>query len=489
MDTTAGYTFERQNDVVGNLVNSTQLARALADPSPLTAFDPFGGPTSPATLDLIRSTSTFRGNSRIRFAHVAAVGAAPSGWGPDVAFTVGSDFRSESLSTYEHQDGTTPDTRLDATRDVTAFFGETCIPINRSAPHQCTEEGTGATPQLHVTVSGRYERSSDFGGGAVPAVKLFWMPYSSLSWRGTWSKSFKVPDLADLSETSNASTIYLFPGPSSPSQVSPTLVWSGNNRELHRETARTWSLTGLFRPYFDPLLKIQAHYYATTFGNRVDAPQFVADALANPTTRNLITFNPTAAQQQEVCSRSLFLGGSASCTSQSIQAIADFRLQNISRLDTRGLDVDVSQDFHHGDATWSTALNGVYIFRYVLSDPAGATDLVNTVDYPLRMRLLSRVSRSERDWEIGATVLYSGAYRDLTSTPVRQVRSWTSVNAQVVWRLPLEKSSEDTILSLDVQNLFDVRPPFTNNPAGIGWDPTNASVLGFTIKLTLTKHW
>src|SRR6185312_15869090 len=122
METTAGYTFERQNDVVGNLVNSTQLAKALTDPSPLTAFDPFGGPTSPATLDLIRGTSTFRGNSRIRFAHVLADGTVPSGWGPDMALTIGSDFRSESLSTYEHQDGTTPDTRLDATRDASAFF-------------------------------------------------------------------------------------------------------------------------------------------------------------------------------------------------------------------------------------------------------------------------------------------------------------------------------------------------------------------------------
>src|SRR6185312_5880710 len=181
-------------------------------------------------------------------------------------------------------------------------------------------------------------------------------------------------------------------------------------------------------------MKIQAHYYATTFGNRIDAPQFVADALTNPTTRNWITFNPTPAQQQEVCSRSLFLGGPTACTSQPIQAIADFRLQNISRLGTRGIDVHLSHDFHEGNATWNATLEGTYIFRYVLSDPADTTDVVNTVNNPLRVRLWSTVSRTTHDWEVRAIFLYSGGYRDLTSTPVRPGRAWTTVNMQLAWR-------------------------------------------------------
>src|SRR6185312_15527062 len=210
--------------------------------------------------------------------------------------------------------------------------------------HQCDEESTGDTPQLHLRLSGRYEHYSDFGGGSVPGLNLFWMPNSSLSWRATWSRSFRVPDLADLSETSNVSTLIFLPNPTA-SNLTPTLLWSGNNTDLRRSSARTFSLTALFRPSFDPQLRIEAHSYTTTLTNRIDAPEFTADALTNPATRNWITFGPSAAEQQEVCSRSLFIGGASSCINQPIGAIADFRLQNISRLDTRGVDVNLSQEF------------------------------------------------------------------------------------------------------------------------------------------------
>ncbi len=485
LETTAGYTFEQQHEGVGNLVNSTGLAGALIDPSPATAFDPFGDPPmNRATIDAIRGTSTFLGDSRVRFGRLVIHGTAASGWGPDLGFTFGSDFRSESLSTYEHQDGVTPDTSLDAARTVTAVFGEACVPLNTGSPHQCTDEGNGDAPQLHLRISGRYEHYSDFGAGSVPALNLFWMPYSSFSWRATWSRSFRVPTLADLSETSNVSTLLFLPNPTT-SNLTPTLVWSGNNADLRRESARTSSLTAQIRPQFDPQISIEAHYWATIFANRIDALQFVEDALTDPTTRNWITLNPSAAQQQVVCSRSRFIGGSTSCVNQPIGAIADFRLQNISRLDTRGVDVDLSHDFHTGQALWKATLGGTYIFRYVLADPSGTFDLVNTLGNPLRVRLSSTVSWSRRDWDANATVLYSGAYRDLTSTPYRDVRSWTTVNTQIGWRLPFVERAAGTRLTLDVQNLFGVQPPFANDPAGVGWDPDNANVLGRVVKLTL----
>lgn len=486
LESTAGYTFEQQHQSVGNLVNSTALAAALGDPSANTAFDPFGSLlTNRTTLGEIRGTSTFLGDSRVRFGRFVAQGTTASGWGPDLGFTLGSDFRFESLSTYEHQDGLTPDTSLDATRTVAALFAEACVPINTGSPHQCTDEGNGDAPQLHLRVSGRYEHYTDFGGGSVPALNLFWMPDRAFSWRASWSRSFRVPDLADLSETSNVSTLLFLPNPTL-SNSTPTLVWSGNNAGLRRESARTSSLTASIRPSFDPQMKIEAHYYTTTFSNRIDAPEFVTDALTDPTTHSWITLNPSAAEQQEVCSRSRFIGGNVSCINQPVGAIADFRLQNISRLDTRGVDVNLSRDLVAGQAIWKASVGGTYIFRYVLADPSGAFDLVNTLGNPLRVRLRSIFSLSWRDWDASATVLYSGAYRDLTSTPYRDIRSWTTVNTQVVWKLPFAGHAAGTQLALDVQNLFGAEPPFANDPAGVGWDPYNASILGRVVKLTLT---
>jgi hypothetical protein len=40
-----------------------------------------------------------------------------------------------------------------------------------------------------------------------------------------------------------------------------------------------------------------------------------------------------------------------------------------------------------------------------------------------------------------------------------------------------------------IDSTHALRPPFVDNPAGIGWDAANASILGLTFKLTLAKHW
>jgi hypothetical protein len=41
---------------------------------------------------------------------------------------------------------------------------------------------------------------------------------------------------------------------------------------------------------------------------------------------------------------------------------------------------------------WTLGFDGGYVFRYLLDEPAGTTDLVNTVGYPLRFRFPDFVS-------------------------------------------------------------------------------------------------
>jgi len=67
------------------------------------------------------------------------------------------------------------------------------------------------------------------------------------------------------------------------------------------------------------------------------------------------------------------------------------------------------------------------------------------------------------------------------------VGAWTTLNAQI--HVKLTRSIDAPMLSMEVQNAFNSLPPFVNNPTGVGWDPANASQLGRTLSLTVTKHW
>lgn len=493
LETSVGYTFEHQADTIGNLVDNTALQTALADNNPATAFDPFENRTSPATIETLRSRSGFVADSQMALAHMIAQRTAKGLHGANMTLLAGADVRTESLSTAASQRGdANVDARLRARRNVASVFSELCIPLLGHEQNQCTKEGTGDPSQLHARIAGRYEHYSDFRGGAVPALSLFWLPSRSFWLRQAWSKSYRVPDLADLSETSDLSLLSLVPSPSAPTRGSPVLIWSGNNADLRRESAKTWSLTANYHPESFEGLVIEVHYFDTDFRDRIEQPAFTADILTNPTLRPFVTLNPSAELQQAVCSRSTFLDSTTPCLSTPVDAVLDIRLRNISRLRTRGVDLNVSQAFadpHYEDTTWLFNFNGSYVLRYVLSDPSKSSDLTNTVGNPVRARFTALLSRQQSGWRATASIRYASAYRDLNYVPARSVSSWTVTNLQLAWQPPLQWAGPNALVTFDVQNIFDVRPPIVFNPIGLAWDPSNASTLGRTAKVTLAKHW
>jgi outer membrane receptor protein involved in Fe transport len=44
-------------------------------------------------------------------------------------------------------------------------------------------------------------------------------------------------------------------------------------------------------------------------------------------------------------------------------------------------------------------------------------------------------------------------------------------------------------IDLNMQNIFDNRPPFVNNPIGVAYDPENADLLGRFISIGIRKEW
>jgi hypothetical protein len=66
---------------------------------------------------------------------------------------------------------------------------------------------------------------------------------------------------------------------------------------------------------------------------------------------------------------------------------------------------------------------------------------------------------------------------------MRPVASWTTIDTQISYRQQTKGISWQFVV--DAHNVFDRGAPFLNNPAGVGYDEQNASLLGRTLSATL----
>jgi iron complex outermembrane receptor protein len=90
-------------------------------------------------------------------------------------------------------------------------------------------------------------------------------------------------------------------------------------------------------------------------------------------------------------------------------------------------------------------------------------------------------------------VNYLDGYRNTAVMPVERVSSWTTVDLQVGYDLPVPRGPlHGTRLALSVTNLFDRDPPYVNNPtsfSAIGYDSDNANPIGRLVAFQVIKSW
>ena len=87
---------------------------------------------------------------------------------------------------------------------------------------------------------------------------------------------------------------------------------------------------------------------------------------------------------------------------------------------------------------------------------------------------------------------FENSYRDTISVPSRGVAPWTTVDLQLSYQTPVDAFGwlGNTQVALNVQNLFNVNPPFLNNAAvGIGYDQENADLYGRLVSFEVRKRW
>lgn len=483
-----------------NAIDSTRRTACLsgaATPAqcPGTPLNVFGDGTSavndPATIDFIRNTVYIEGISEVKSASVIVDGglfSLPAGW---VKLAIGADYRDESLDSggYRFIPGTS--TKIprnpavgDLARHVSAAFAEVVVPI--------FGDHAAGGPHLELSLAGRYEDYSDFGSTFDPKIGINFAPMENFQLRASWGTSFRAPRFNERSQTANPgrSNAFLVEDPRSPSGESLALFMTGTDPDIDPETAKIWSAGFDFEPSALAGLRTSATYFRIDYKDKIAVGGDFGDTLLLESDwAAIITRDPSPAQVQAICDRPDFVDvGFGECPfSEAPSAIIDARLRNLSQLNVRGLDLDVSyrKDALAGQLSFGIA--GTYLLEYERAASAGAApvSVVDTVGYPAALRLRGSAGWSREGWSASTRVNYVGAYDNRAGNS--EVGAWTTVDLSLSYHFTNAGWLDDTALQLAATNAFDRKPPFVN--VMLGFDPANARETGRSVSLSATKRW
>lgn len=482
-------------------LNATLLSQALALTDPATALNPYAPAATAGSATVARQIAnrptTSRGEvqqTQVRLVTDGTLFQVPAG---DVKIAVGSELIHERFAAFSRTEDylgvvTTPDQRYSGPRTVYSAFGELDVPL-------ISPESDGPIHELRLGASARYDHYSDFGDTFNPRFAASLLPVEWLTFRGAYGKSFVAPDLAQLyspqSITQSNTAFILPPG------ANNILIVTGGNPNLKPQKATTWSLGLDIKVPFAEGLRASLTYYNVRFKDRIASAPFTNRALFyTPTYAGFYIQNPTYQQVLD------FVGAEASFrgltgfptldslygpapdrarTSASPAYISSGRSGNIAAERNRGLDFDVSYMHPTSFGSLDFGVAGNYVTkRETASD--GIT-FVNALLTESRFRGTASVGANVENFRFTATLFHTEGYGLPTNaTTQKRVKDYNTVDSYVSYTFTDQGFLTDTVISLQVTNLFDVKPP-VNLTASTGYAPGN--ILGRTFQFGLSKKF
>ncbi len=477
-----------RNDSYLPAINPAALDAAAAGTTAATALDPFGNGTAPAVAakitdyagDLTIHQQTYLGAAKID----GPLADLPGG---QLKVAVGAEYRHETFQQRGIYGGSPVPENL--TRNIASVYGELFVPIF-GGDHQA--------PLMHslvLSLSGRYDHYSDFGSTKNPKVGINWEPVSGLTLRSTYGRSFRAPGLRDVGATVgayyfNAAAIAgsTFRDPTRGAAQVDTVFLLGGNRGLQPEQAKTYSFGADLRPTVLPNFHASLTFYDIRYTNVIGTPGG-AIAFTDPTFASVIYRNPTAAQLNSLLAIAVPVNFAAGAL-PAIGNLLDFRQGNFGVRNTNGLDFDFGYRQPTSFGALYAGLAGNYILKF-------QTQLSPTapVSNSLQLGVPKATLRGTLGAQIGAinTVAFVN-YRDgvraqyatPTGTAGYTADGYTTVDLRISMKLPETGLAKGTDLALQVNDLFNQKPPFFPATDGIGggYNP-----IGRYVALNLRKHF
>lgn len=353
-------------------------------------------------------------------------------------------------------------------RNVKAVFAEVSIPLLDS---------------LEVTLAGRYDHYSGFGGTTNPKYSFKYQPVDWLAFRGAYSTGFKVPDFArlfrgitetpytglDLADPETCPDGVYNPNVAGCEQIQPNIL-SGGKRDLDPEEAKQSSFGVVFAP--TDTFNVSVDWWEIERINTIQAPGL----------------------QTLIDEYDLFTGNWIRDSSGRIVAI-DQRFINTGGTLSRGIELDANLAGDLAGGTYRINLNGSYLdtfrIKSLSSQPYGDNrvgEYERYLNLPLRWKHTLSFGWSKGDWMHTVTQVYRDGYKDYVPPGLRSgtyvpprwdkhVDPYITYNYSLTWT-----AIENLKATFGVRNLLDTDPPFTlrylDDGDGAAWESRVADPRG-----------
>lgn len=489
---------------VSNSYNATLMTQLLASSDPSVAFNPFSaGPsgTNAATLAQLHNSllRINRADSKAWQDNLDISGSLfdlPAG---ELKLAVGGEHIGQTFASYSIQQLTGPGTSTNIPshyrRQQWGIYGELLAPL------VSPQMGIFGVERLELSLAGRYENYSDFGGSFDPKIGTNWTVIPGLTLKGSWSKSFHAPVLAqlDLGQALGVARDAPDASATNAAHTTPTLYLSGNNATLQPEKSENWTLGFVWAPEFVPGLQLSASDFGIHFTDRIGtAGVGFSSNLTLPLAQTYLTRNPTAAQIAAACALvpASFTNSSSAagttCLNTAVGAILDIRSQNVAAWNQNGVDLSAQYGIDTDVGHLSANANATVLFKFTTQANPTVAPVVqlNTPFQPNAFRFRGGLGWSKDAADANLWVNYQGAYHDINNTKL-PITSWTTIDAAVTYTFGKggDGLGDNIGLTVSAQNLFDATPPFVDLFPGPGFDPANSNIFGRMLTIQLRKSW
>lgn len=461
-------------------INTTAATLALAGTTLATALNPYDPRASnPAVLAAIRDFENYgHADQELFQARAILDGRLATIAGGDIRLAIGAEYFFEeldSLVSLDRRNDFTNAIGSVTSRNVKSVFAEVLIPIvgpGNSMP------GLRA---FQISGSIRHDSYDDVGGTTNPKIGFNYKPFDDLLIRGNYGTSFHAPSLADTTSLADARVQILlvspFRAPGSPGSdfLRPTLVLAGGSADLTPEKAKTWSLGFDWTPKAAPGLVASATYYNVRFTDAISVPPFLLPVFyTDPGYQSFYTINPTLAQVRALVGDTP-LNGAPSLESlyvgTSPYVLMDARRTNLGAIHVDGIDFNLAylRDTGFGSVTGSIA--GTYTLNRKTQAVAGSSFDDNLKNGTGRLTFVATLGAKVGDFTARASLNHRSGY-PIISTTQSEVSAFNTVD--LFFAYDLGGLLKDTMLTVNVDNVFDQDPPYLDSSTGY----TNGFTLG-----------
>jgi iron complex outermembrane receptor protein len=461
-----------RNDTLQPGIDTTALTAAASGTTLATALDPFGTRTSPAVIAAILNNPTdFTNHQRTKLGALRIDGPLAQLPGGQVKIAAGAEYRRETYEQRGSSGGIPFPENLD--RNVGSLYGELFVPL--------FGQGNEA-PLMHslsLSLSGRYDHYSDFGSTTNPKIGIDWEPLGGLTVRGTYGRSFRAPGLRDLGSTvgsyyAAAALVDSF-GVRDPARGATqvnTILLLGGNKSLKPEKARTFSVGADLRPSFLPGFTASATFYDIVYNDVIGTPYGLGALIfTDPTFVSRVVRDPSAAQVASAIGNTVPFYFTFAAV-PTIANLLDLRQGNFGVRKTNGLDFDVNYRRQIPRGFVFAGVAGNYIFKYETQFSATSA-FSNSLEAGVpRTTLRTTLGFTAGPVTVANFVNYrsgiTSAYATPTGSALYSAKGYTTVDLRLSVALPNVGLAKGTVLSMQINDLFDATPPYFPGSDGIG---------------------